>query len=192
MAYLPQPPSHLLACSAAGLLTYALLVVVYRIYFHPLSEYPGPLLAKITSLYAAYHGYAGDIHLNVLACHLRYGNFVRYGPNRLSIFTSTGTHEIYGHKSNVKKAQFYTRFHLNQATSVLSAKDKDEHSPRRKLLNAAFSEASLRQYEPTIVRLTGIFIQKMVDDQIEYGTYEASEKTGPKWSGGRNMARCCM
>ena len=76
-------------------------------------KYPGPLLASVTDLYAAYHGLLGDIHLDMWQCHEKYGEltysilvtcclftdslsigpFVRYGPDRLLVNSSTG---VYG------------------------------------------------------------------------------------------------
>ena len=44
---------------------------------HPLAKFPGPLLAKITNLYAVYHAYVGDIHLDMLKCHELYGETTR-------------------------------------------------------------------------------------------------------------------
>lgn len=38
-----------------------------------MAKYPGPLLAKLTNLYAAYHAWKGDIHLDIALCHKRYG-----------------------------------------------------------------------------------------------------------------------
>lgn len=75
-------------------------------------KYPGPFLASVTDLYAAYHGFLGDIHLDIWQCHEKYGEsdqsmlvsycplttssligpFVRYGPNRLLVNSSNGLH----------------------------------------------------------------------------------------------------
>lgn len=47
--------------------------VIYALFFHPLAKYPGPLLGKLTTLYAAYHAWKGDLHLDIWRCHERYG-----------------------------------------------------------------------------------------------------------------------
>ena len=49
------------------------LIIFYRLTIHPLAKYPGPLLGRITNLYAVYHAYVGDIHLDMLSCHDLYG-----------------------------------------------------------------------------------------------------------------------
>ena len=53
--------------------TQATTLCIYRLFFHPLSKYPGPFLAKITNARAAYYGIIGDHHLDVAECHKRYG-----------------------------------------------------------------------------------------------------------------------
>jgi hypothetical protein len=40
---------------------------------HPYAKYPGPLLAKLTSFYATYYAYTGDMHLDIERCHQKYG-----------------------------------------------------------------------------------------------------------------------
>jgi hypothetical protein len=69
---------------------YFICHLVYDICFHPYAKYPGPFLAKFTDLYAGYHAWKGDIHLDMWRCHQIYGDKVRYAPNRLNINTVTG------------------------------------------------------------------------------------------------------
>ena len=49
------------------------LVCIYRVTLHPYAKYPGPILAKFTSLYGAYYAYTGDMHLDIERCHKKYG-----------------------------------------------------------------------------------------------------------------------
>jgi hypothetical protein len=79
-----------LAIAGVGLFTYLICNFIYNVYFHPYAKYPGPFLAKFTDLYAGYHAWKGDIHLDMWRCHQVYGDKVRYAPNRLNINTVTG------------------------------------------------------------------------------------------------------
>ena len=79
-----------LAIFGTGLLSYIICNIIYNVYFHPYARYPGPYLAKFTDLYAGYHAWKGDIHLDMWRCHQVYGDKVRYAPNRLNINTVMG------------------------------------------------------------------------------------------------------
>ena len=46
---------------------------VYLVFFHPLSTFPGPWMAKFTNAYAAYHSLKGDMHLELKKLHSRHG-----------------------------------------------------------------------------------------------------------------------
>ena len=54
-------------------------MVVYRLFFHPLAEYPGPLLARVSGFHQLYHARKGDRHLEFWRLHEKYG---RYRPIR--------------------------------------------------------------------------------------------------------------
>lgn len=50
-----------------------ILLCIYRLTLHPYAKYPGPILAKLTSLRAAYYAHTGDMHLDIERCHQKYG-----------------------------------------------------------------------------------------------------------------------
>ncbi len=50
-----------------------LFLAIYRLKFHPLAKYPGPVLARITDLYSVYHCWLGDNHLKFYSLHCEYG-----------------------------------------------------------------------------------------------------------------------
>ena len=55
-------------------------IVVYRISpFHPLADYPGPLLAKISKFYGVYMISTGKNHILLKLLHEKYGPYVRIG-----------------------------------------------------------------------------------------------------------------
>jgi cytochrome P450 len=182
-AYLPSIVALYVVAHVSFLFT-------YRLYLHPLAKYPGPFLAKISSLYSAYHGYRRDIHLDVQACHEKYGDFVRYGPNKLLVNTASGVQDIYGHKNNVKKSQYYSPFHKGLLPSALSAYDKDDHVPRRKILNPSFSETALKRYDATIAKHVDVFIDKVVENNGASGSRSMAGNSA--WTVGRDMALWCM
>lgn len=138
-------PFGLLVLLTVGFSAYILGLIVYRIYFHPLANIPGPLIAKITDLYSTYHALRGDRHLEFWRCHEKYGNVVRFGPNSISFNSNTALKEIYGFKSNARKADFYKAFWASKdSASTHSSIDKAIHARKRRVLSHAFSDAAIK------------------------------------------------
>ena len=84
----------------AVFVSYVVSLVTYRITLHPLAKFPGPLLAKVTELYPLYR----NRHPTFWRLHEKHGDFVRYGPNQISVNTATRLKTIYGFKANVQKS----------------------------------------------------------------------------------------
>lgn len=61
----------------AAVLSYVLLRAIYRLYFHPISKFPGPKLAAITSLYGFYFNVikGGRYLWEIEKMHQRYGKY---------------------------------------------------------------------------------------------------------------------
>lgn len=51
----------------------AMILTIYRLFFHPLSKYPGPKCAAVTNWYLTFIAWNGDLHLKNRAWHERYG-----------------------------------------------------------------------------------------------------------------------
>ncbi|GAB7359126.1 hypothetical protein MBLNU230_g5194t1 [Neophaeotheca triangularis] len=131
---------------------FLLALAVYRLYFHPLAQYPGPFLARLTSWYDTYHAYIGDKHINFRQLHEQYGTFVRYSPNGLAINDPAALKAIYGHGANVRKADWYSAFPVAPgAVSTLLAIDKQQAAKKRRIVSQAFSDSALRDTEQYVL-----------------------------------------
>lgn len=132
-------------------IAYLFSSIVYRIFFHPLSKYPGPVLGKLTALHTTYHAYKGDRYLHLYQLHKKYGPVVRYAPNALSFNSSTALQQIYGHGAQSRKFQkseFYKGFvAVKGVHNTHNAIDKKVHARKRRVLSAAFGENALRGME---------------------------------------------
>lgn len=67
---------YLSIVSAVGLaISWAIVLVVYRLYFHPLSAFPGPALASATGWYETYYDVykRGKVVEKLEVLHKRYG-----------------------------------------------------------------------------------------------------------------------
>ncbi|KAK0712587.1 cytochrome P450-like protein [Lasiosphaeria miniovina] len=172
-----------LGASAAGVLIYIICVAVYRLYFHPLAKYPGPVLARVTNLYMLYHAWKGDRHLEFWRMHEKYGRFVRFGPSSLSVNSNTGLKDIYGFKANVSKSEFYDAF-VNPAPNTHNTRDKAVHARKRRVLSRAFSDSNIKEVERYVVANVRKFCEALGD----LGR-AVDEKRG--WSAPKNMANWC-
>ncbi|KAK1760308.1 Isotrichodermin C-15 hydroxylase [Echria macrotheca] len=166
----------------AGLL-YVICVAVYRVFLHPLAKYPGPLLAKLTDAYMLYHAWKGDRHLEFWRMHEKYGKFVRFGPNSLSVNSNTALKEIYGFKANVRKSEFYDAF-VHPAPNTHNTRDKEMHARKRRVLSHAFSDGAIKEVERYILANIRTFCDAIGD----LGRV-TDEKKG--WTAAKNMADWC-
>ncbi|CAI6312040.1 unnamed protein product [Periconia digitata] len=176
---------------AAGLLcvgTGALLVlIVYRLFLHPYAKYPGPFLAKLTSWYSIYHVYKGDLHTDIYRCHEKYGDRVRYGPNRLLINTREGFKGINGHGKNVSKSKGHLKISLVPGVHpTLTTMDDKEHGRLRRLHNQGLSDAHIRTIDSELSRLALLFASNLgKTEDIFDSSLEAGEN---QWSAPKNLA----
>ena len=53
--------------------TKLLVYTIYQVSIHPLRNYPGPLIAKLTDGYSGFHTFRGRLHLNIWQNQQRYG-----------------------------------------------------------------------------------------------------------------------
>lgn len=123
----PIPPLLLLV-----ILVFTILVSysIYQRYFHPLAEFPGPFLASITDLWQVHQYLTFKQPYNLTNLHEKYGPFVRYGPDKLSITSGDAISLIYqkGAKS-MPKTEFYDAYgavHPN----VFGMRDEAVSGPR--------------------------------------------------------------
>ena len=62
-------------------------LAIQRLYFHPLSRFPGPKLAALTTLYTAYYDFTkpGSFMRHTLELHEKYGDVIRIAPNEVRL-----------------------------------------------------------------------------------------------------------
>ena len=69
------------AISSSYFATLFFSIGTYRLFFHPLRRFPGPIAAKITKFYTPWLGRHGKLHWEYVDLHLKYGDFVRIGKS---------------------------------------------------------------------------------------------------------------
>ncbi|KAJ7508590.1 high nitrogen upregulated cytochrome P450 monooxygenase 2 [Mycena galericulata] len=152
---LPHYKSPLLAVCVAYGTSYATLVASVLCYplspFHPLSKHPGPLLARLSKLWAIYQMYTGKNHVSFLNLHRRYGPVVRTGPNELSICDASAIQPILG-IDGMPKGPIWDGRRSPKSTfyALIGVRDTAMHLRRRRIWNKAFNTQHVKAYEPIL------------------------------------------
>lgn len=94
-------------CFFLGIVGY----VVYQVYFHPLARFPGPFLASVTDLWQVNQFLSLRQPYNLTDLHAKYGQFVRYGPDKLSVTAEDAIPSIYQKGGRMMpKTEYYDAF----------------------------------------------------------------------------------
>ncbi|GLA22190.1 cytochrome P450 [Aspergillus phoenicis ATCC 13157] len=157
--------------------------IIYQVWFHPLSSYPGPFVAKLTNLYSVVHAIRGDRHEDLYHLHQRYGPVVRVGPRRVSILDAKALEPIYGFHANVQKAKSYNIFY---GVSIFNAIDRTVHARKRRVMSHAFSSQALRGMEPHILSAIRDWCAALGDQHPDKQVLSACSRPG-SWSRPKNM-----
>ncbi|ODM14315.1 hypothetical protein SI65_10239 [Aspergillus cristatus] len=129
-----------------------LSISVYRLFFHRLRHFPGPLGSKLTRFYDAYLA-AKDVQYNVEIgkLHDKYGNFVRTGSREVSIVRKSAVSLIFGPQSKCRKSTWYAQVSTDpKSCSIHHTRDVDDHRKRRKAWDRGLSVKALGTYEPRV------------------------------------------
>jgi hypothetical protein len=144
-------------------ITYCIVLVTRRLYFSPISHFPGPKLAIATFWYQFYYDVilGGQYVWKVRDLHKKYGPIVRINPFELhvddpdfleDIFTGPGSHKR-------DKWEWATKG-LGVPGATLMTNGHDLHRLRRAALNPFFSKASVRNLQPLIDAKLDFFIER--------------------------------
>lgn len=157
-------------CSILYFCTLATSIAIYRLYLHPLSKYPGPVLGKLTKFYTSYYGLQGKIHLWLEDQHAKYGEIVRYGPNELSLIDPADVAYVQGGRSiRMLRGPWYdgSPEMIEDSLSMARTRHVDAHKFRRRIWEQAFTQPALKSYEPKVNILVDQVVQKCLEKQGE-------------------------
>ncbi|KAG5975396.1 hypothetical protein E4U55_007703 [Claviceps digitariae] len=134
-----------------GVLYYAVLIV-YRLYFHPLAKIPGPRLAAATSWYEFYYDVVGRgvFCWEIKRMHDRYGPIVRINPKEVHILDTSFYDEIYAPASKKRDKYADWVIFLGVPTGVFATCPHEHHRIRRRALNQSFSKQAIYKIEHLI------------------------------------------
>ncbi|KLO13578.1 cytochrome P450 [Schizopora paradoxa] len=143
---------NIIASFAFHYLCLSTSIVAYRLSpLHPLYEFPGPRLARVSKLYGAWISATGKQHSILKRFHDEYGPIVRTGPNELSIADVDGVTKVLG-INGLPKGEYYESRADPKSPHNLNSVSGEMHTNRRRVWNRAFNTESLKEYYDMIVR----------------------------------------
>ncbi|KAK3323140.1 cytochrome P450 family protein [Cercophora scortea] len=134
-------------------------IAIYRLWFHPLSKFPGPFWARLSNFYHAYIIRKSDNYLVMQKLHEKYGPIVRTGPSNLSVNDPAAIDIVLSNSSKCVKSPWYER--SLPVVNLHTVRDQKTHDARRKMFSMAFSPSALRDYEQRLVKHCNEFSHQM-------------------------------
>ncbi|PHH64775.1 hypothetical protein CDD81_4037 [Ophiocordyceps australis] len=124
-------------------------MAAYRLGFHGLRKFPGPRAAAVSKLWHSWQCRGGKNYLVLDKLRSEYGDFVRTGPNEVTIFDPEALIKLDGPGNRSIKSDWYD--FLMPDMGVTTIRNKAFHDQRRKVWTLAFSAKALPWYEQQMV-----------------------------------------
>jgi hypothetical protein len=130
-------PSATLVVAAAAV--YLVTLAIYRLFFHPLSKFPGPRAAALSFWYEGYYEIVkvGQYSTHISKLHDRYGPVVRVTPDELHIRDSRFFDDFYAKNLHLDKEGWNLKF--GTEGGVLTTVNGAFHKRRRAALSPMYA-----------------------------------------------------
>ncbi|OHW99436.1 cytochrome p450 [Colletotrichum incanum] len=138
---------------------------IYRLFLHPLRRFPGPFAAKISKLHTTWQNRDWKLHQRYLEMHEKYGDFVRIGPNDISIVNLEAFTNIHGPQTKCTKHNtgFYDVAAAKGELNLDSLWHNEQHRDRRKVWDQALG--TLENYEAETRSVLRTFLSRLEELQ---------------------------
>ncbi|KAL3419946.1 hypothetical protein PVAG01_08445 [Phlyctema vagabunda] len=132
--------------------TYLTGLSIYRLYFHPLSKFPGPKIAAITQWYEVYFDVylRGQYQFHIRELHKQYGPILRISPFEIHINDSAFIDELYAGGGKKRDRWTYVQRAAGFPESSASSGPHELHRMRRAAVAPFFSKQSARNLQPVV------------------------------------------
>ncbi|CAG8235492.1 unnamed protein product [Penicillium nalgiovense] len=154
---------HALVTGLFTAVLYLASKLIYNVFFHPLSRFPGPLEHKISRLAYVYRSARGTLPFDMLEMHKRYGDIVRIAPDELAFSHPDAWQDITGHqkgKTEFSKANWFYRPVDGEPSHVVN-ESREQHGRLRRQMAHGFSEKAMREQEPMIRAYVDMLLDRL-------------------------------
>lgn len=133
----------------------AITLHLARNYFTPgASSVPGPFLAKLSNLWRLIDVARGRPDITLYNLHQKHGDYVRLGPNVVSVRNTEALKTVYGINKGFRKTGFYRvqqQLANGKPTQTLfTTLDEDFHAAIKRPVSAVYSMTRLTEFEPFV------------------------------------------
>ncbi|KAJ6531623.1 cytochrome P450 [Mycena vulgaris] len=149
---MPATFARLMWSYAVFLVSLVISIVAYRLSpFHPLAEFKGPAIGKVSKLWGLWIGWRGYQYLYHKKLHDKYGPYVRIGPDEISVNDAAAVSQILSF-GGLDKGRFYeSGRHASTPPSIVGLTG-EAHAAKRRVWNRTMTSAAIREYEPLLVK----------------------------------------
>ncbi|XRM46061.1 hypothetical protein ABZX51_009118 [Aspergillus tubingensis] len=144
-------PANISLILLIGIFIYACSVITIRLYFHPLSKFPGPRIAAATSWYEFYKDVilSGQYSKSFPSLHAKYGSVVRIHPNELHINDRDFFNRVFKNGTDFyKDPAFFGSVGFNDSIAFLT--DPHEYKLRYDIVKTPFAKRHVDLLAPEL------------------------------------------
>lgn len=123
-------------------------ITMYRLFFHQTRHFPGPRMAAVTKLWHIWNIRDSTNWIFMQKLYERYGQFVRTGPNEISIFHPRAIQLLDGWMNHNTKDIWYDV--LQPRSSAIFTRDELDHKYRRKVWTQSLSSKAMDALRPRL------------------------------------------
>ncbi|KAL3480484.1 cytochrome P450 [Aspergillus californicus] len=166
--------SGLWTTAVLALLAYRFVLIIYNLYFHPLSNIPGPRTWAASRIPYIYALTRGTIIQDFQSLHNRYGPILRVAPNEVTFAHP----DAYTDMSKFMRDPMWWGRQPGRADSLLSASSwsTEKHAHMRRVLSPGFTARALRGQEPFIQKYVNLLVSQL--QEVVGESTNTSERAG--------------
>lgn len=153
--------------------------IIYALYLHPLSKYPGPRLWAISRIPYAFYLQRGRLPHRVKKLHDQYGTIIRIAPDELSFVEGAAWKDIYQPKPGhgpFDKWEKYLNRGVNGTYTLLTSPTFKAHARIKRQLNHGFSDRALQAQEKLFQGHVDLLIHRIRETISGSGSDGAGKK----------------
>ncbi|KAL4788212.1 cytochrome P450 [Aspergillus varians] len=139
--------------------------LIWDAFVSSLRVFGGPLPAKITDIWRAWHAFDGHIDRKYTQLHRQYGSVVRIGPNALSISDPNMIRVIYSTRNPWKKSEAYhpndVLLNGHRMSNLFNTQDEEWHNQNILPIRNLWRMTKVLEYEPLIDETLNKFVNKL-------------------------------